>query len=227
MLGGLSVLICRGLDPRGHGTLLGAMVTWQDELTLSEDQLDSEPHRQFALWLREAVDAGEPMANAMALATVGADGMPAVRMVLFEDVDERGFTFQTSLESPKAMALAVVPRAAVVFFWPLLVRQVRVTGSVSLLDREEVAAYFSAAPSAIQTMIRACHQSTVIADRGVLERAYAMALGSNEVGVPAHWGGYRLYIDTIEFWQGRQNWLQDRLRYTRREEGWRIERLVP
>ena len=71
------MLISRGLDPRGHGTLLGAMVTWQDELTLSEDQLDSEPHRQFALWLREAVDAGEPMANAMALATVGADGMPA------------------------------------------------------------------------------------------------------------------------------------------------------
>ena len=81
------------------------MVTWQDELTLSEDQLDPEPHRQFATWLRDAVDRGEPMANAMALATVGADGAPAVRMVLFEDVDERGFTFQTNLESPKAVAL--------------------------------------------------------------------------------------------------------------------------
>src|SRR5438552_14382850 len=147
------------------------MVTWQDELTLSEDQLDSEPHRQFALWLREAVDAGEPMANAMALATVGADGMPAVRMVLFEDVDERGITFQTNLESPKAMALAVVPRAAVVFFWPLLVRQVRVTGSVSLLDRVEVASYFSAAPSAIQIMFLYFNQSNVITDSDVFVSA--------------------------------------------------------
>lgn len=203
------------------------MVTWQDERTLSEDQLDPEPHRQFAAWLREAVAAGEPMPNAMALATCGADGAPAVRMVLFEDVDERGFTFQTNLESPKAVALSAVPRAAAVFFWPLLLRQVRVTGPVSLLSPDEVAAYFSAAPSAIQAMIRACHQSTVIPDRAALERAYLAAVDSSETGVPPHWGGYRLQIETIEFWQGRQNWLQDRLRYTRTGSGWRIERLVP
>jgi pyridoxamine 5'-phosphate oxidase len=203
------------------------MVTWQDELTLSEDQLDPEPHRQFALWLRDAVDAGEPMPNAMALATCGLDGLPAVRMVLFEDIDERGFTFQTNLESPKAAAMTAVPRAALVFFWPRLLRQVRVTGAVTPLDRNEVAAYFAAQPSAIQTMIRACHQSTVITDRAALERAYADALKSAEDGVPAHWGGFRLHIETIEFWQGRQNWLQDRLRYTRANDGWRIERLVP
>ncbi len=203
------------------------MVTWQDELTLSEDQLDPEPHRQFALWLQEAIQAGEPMANAMALATCDADGLPAVRMVLFEDVDERGFTFQTNMESPKAVALSAVPRAAVVFFWPKLVRQVRVTGVATPLDRSEVAAYFSAAPSAIQAMIRACRQSTVIPDRAALERAYLAAQGSSDRGVPAHWGGYRLHIETIEFWQGRQNWLQDRLRYSRTDGGWRIERLVP
>ncbi len=203
------------------------MVTWRDDLTLSEDQLDPEPHRQFAVWLREAVEAGEPMPHAMALATAGADGVPSVRMVLFEDVDEHGFTFQTNLESPKALAMTAVPRAALAFFWPLLVRQVRVTGPVTPLDRDEVAAYFAAAPSAIQTMIRACHQSTVIANRHELERAYADALGSAEDGVPAHWGGYRVHIETIEFWQGRQNWLQDRLRYTRDGDAWRIERLVP
>ncbi len=203
------------------------MVTWQDKLTLSEDQLDPEPHRQFATWLGEAIDAGEPMANAMALATCDAAGLPSVRMVLFEDVDERGFTFQTNLESPKAQALAAIPRAAAVFFWPLLVRQVRVTGPVSVLGRDEVAAYFSAAPSAIQAMIRACRQSTVIADRAALERAYLAALDSSEIGVPPYWGGYRLHIETIEFWQGRQNWLQDRLRYTRDGASWRIERLVP
>ncbi len=227
MLGSFDVLICRGLDALGQGTLLGAMVTWQDERTLSEDQLDPEPHRQFATWLREAIDAGEPMPNAMALATCGPDGVPAVRMVLFEDVDERGFTFQTNLESPKAIALTALPRAAVVFFWPLLLRQVRVTGAVTLLDRDEVAAYFAAAATPIQTMIRACHQSTVIADRAALERAYLYAQRSSDSGVPAHWGGYRLHIDTIEFWQGRQNWLQDRLRYTRAAGDWRIERLVP
>jgi pyridoxamine 5'-phosphate oxidase len=203
------------------------MVTWQDTLTLSEDQLDPEPHRQFATWLREAVDAGEPMPNAMALATCGADGLPTARMVLFEDVDERGFTFQTNLASPKAAALCAVPRAALVFFWPRLVRQVRVTGPVSLLDRDEVAVYFSAAPSPIQAMIRAARQSTVIPDRAALERAYALALDSSETEAPAHWGGYRVHIETIEFWQGRQNWLQDRLRYTRTDDGWRIERLVP
>ncbi len=203
------------------------MVTWRDDLTLSEDQLESEPHRQFATWLREAVEAGEPMPNAMALGTTGADGSPAVRMVLFEDVDERGFTFQTNVDSPKARALAAVPRAALAIFWARLLRQVRVTGGVEPLSRDEVAAYFSAAPSAIQTMIRACHQSTLIADRGVLEQAYADALGSEQNGVPAHWGGYRVHIETIEFWQGRQNWLQDRLRYIRTASGWRIERLVP
>ncbi len=203
------------------------MVTGRDDLTLNEDALDAEPHRQFRTWLREATDAGEPMPNAMALATAGSDGVPSVRMVLLEDVDERGFAFQTNLESPKALDLAAVPHAALVFFWPRLLRQVRVTGGVEPLGRDEVAAYFSAAPSAIQTMIRACRQSEVIADRGELERAYANAQGSAEDGVPAYWGGYRLHVDTIEFWQGRQNRLQDRLRYTRTASAWRIERLVP
>jgi pyridoxamine 5'-phosphate oxidase len=203
------------------------VATWRDDLTLSEDTLDPQPHRQFGTWLREAVDAGEPMPNAMALATTDSDGMPSLRMVLLEDADERGFAFQTNLESPKAVHLAAIPRAALVFFWPRLLRQVRLTGRVEPLSREEVGAYFSAAPSAIQTMIRACRQSTVIANRGELEAAYAAALDSAEDGVPAYWGGYRVQIETIEFWQGRQNWLQDRLRYSRTFGGWRIERLVP
>jgi pyridoxamine 5'-phosphate oxidase len=203
------------------------VTTWQDDLTLGEDTLDPQPHRQFGAWLRDAVQAGEPMPNAMALATTGVDGLPALRMVVLEDADERGFAFQTNLESPKAIQLNALPHAALVFFWPRLLRQIRVTGSVEPLTRAEVAAYFAAAPSAIQTMIRACRQSTVIADRTELEAAYAIALGSTEEGVPAHWGGYRVQIETIEFWQGRANWLQDRLRYTRTPDGWRIERLVP
>jgi pyridoxamine 5'-phosphate oxidase len=204
-------------------------VTWTDERTLSEADLDLDPHRQFRTWLQEAIDAGEPMPRAMALATVSREGLPSVRMVLVEDVDERGFAFQTNLASPKAQDLASLPYAAATFFWPSLVRQVRVTGSVQELSRAEVAAYFNAAPAGIQTMLRACRvQSQVISDRGWLERKFAEALASGDASLPDTWGGYRLKVDTIEFWQGRQNWLQDRLRYTRTAEGsWRIERLVP
>jgi pyridoxamine 5'-phosphate oxidase len=167
------------------------------------------------------------MPNAMALATSSLDGTPSVRMVLLDDVDERGFVFQTNLESPKAADLTAQPRAALAFFWPRLLRQVRVTGRVSTLTREEATAYYAREPSAIQAMLRACHQSQVIASRAELEDAYAAALQAPGASIPAHWGGYRLYVSTIEFWQGRQNWLQDRLRYTRAASAWRIERLVP
>jgi pyridoxamine 5'-phosphate oxidase len=204
------------------------MVTWQDERTLSEADLDADPHAQFRTWLREAVESGEPMPNAMAVATGSADGVPSVRMILLEDVDERGFTFQTNIESPKARDLAAIPRAALAFFWPILLRQVRITGRVDPLSRTEAAAYYAAAPPPIQTMLQACRQGEVIADRAALERAYAEAAASTAPRtLPAHWGGYRVTAETIEFWQGRQNRLQDRLRYTRQDVGWRIERLVP
>lgn len=199
------------------------------ERTLLESDLDPQPHRQFALWLREAVDAGEPMPRAMALATASGDGTPSVRMVLVEDVDERGFAFQTNTNSPKARDLAAVPRAAATFHWPRLLRQVRVSGPVVPLTRDEVAAYFAMAPAGIQTMLRACRQSEVIPDRAALERSFEQALASGAAGVPEDWGGYRLQVSWIEFWQGRNNWLQDRLRYTRLGDDvqWRIERLVP
>jgi pyridoxamine 5'-phosphate oxidase len=203
-------------------------MTWTDERSLDEADLDRDPHRQFGTWLQEAVDVGEAMPRAMALATTNREGLPSVRMVLIEDVDERGFAFQTNLDSPKARDLAAVPQAAAVFFWGRLLRQVRVTGPVSALSRDEVAAYFDVAPPGIRTMLRACRQSKVIPDRAALERSFAEALTSADTGVPEDWGGYRLRVQTIEFWQGRQNWLQDRLRYTRTaDDAWRIERLVP
>jgi pyridoxamine 5'-phosphate oxidase len=203
------------------------MAAAQPERTLSETDLDPSPHRQFRTWLDEATAAGESAPTAMALATVGVDGLPAVRMLLLEDVDERGFVFQTNLESPKARDLAATPAAALVFFWPLAVRQVRVTGSVEALTRDESATYYAPTPPTIQAMLRACRQSQVIADRAELEHMYTAALSSPESGLPAHWGAYRLTVRTIEFWQGRADWLQDRLRYTRTEGSWRIERLVP
>src|SRR5437870_1003124 len=109
------------------------MAAAQPERTLNEADLDPEPHRQFRTWLDEATAAGEPAPTAMALATVGSDGLPSVRMLLLEDVDPRGFVFQTNLESPKARDLEATPAAALVFFWPLAVRQVRVTGRVGAL----------------------------------------------------------------------------------------------
>jgi pyridoxamine 5'-phosphate oxidase len=199
----------------------------QDEPQLSENELEPEPHRQFHIWFEEAAAAGEPMPGAMALATVGLDGLPSLRMMQLEEADERGFAFQTNLESPKAAHLTALPHAALAFHWPLVRRQVRVTGTVSPLSRDEVAAYHARLPPGVHAMLRACRQSQVIADRAELERLYQAALASSEGGLPDHWGGYRLRTDTIEFWQGRQNWLQDRLRYTRTVDGWRIERLVP
>jgi pyridoxamine 5'-phosphate oxidase len=199
------------------------------ELALLERDLDAEPHRQFGRWFAEAKASGEPMAHAMALATVDADGSPSARMVLLEGVDVEGFVFQTNTESPKARDLAANPQAALTFFWPLLLRQVRVRGTVSLLPRSVVEKLFARTPAGIQVMLRACRQSTVIPNRAALERGYAEALTSADTRVPDDWGAYRLRTDSIEFWQGRANQLQDRLRYTRTtaRTAWRIERLVP
>ncbi|HEY2592841.1 MAG TPA: pyridoxamine 5'-phosphate oxidase [Chloroflexota bacterium] len=197
------------------------------ELALLEGDLDAEPHRQFERWLAEARAAGEPMAHAMALATVDADAAPSARMVLLEGVDAEGFAFQTNTDSPKARDLAANPRAALTFFWPILVRQVRVRGTVSVLPRSVVEKLYARAPAGIQVMLRACRQSQVIPDRATLERGYAAALVSADTSVPSDWGAYVLRTESIEFWQGRENQLQDRLRYTREGTTWRIERLVP
>lgn len=198
------------------------------ERTLSESELDAEPHRQFERWLREASEAREPMPNAMALATADTGGAPSVRMVLIDSFDAEGFVFQTNLESPKALNVGVNPRAAGTFFWSHLVRQVRVSGSVEELSRDEAATYFEALPDGIRAMLRACRQGEVIPDRATLERQFAEALASAERGLPDHWGAFRLRPNWVEFFQARQNWLQDRLRYTRTaQDVWRIERLVP
>ena len=199
------------------------------ERTLLESDADEDPFRQFHAWLQEAIQAGEPLANAMALGTVDvARGVPSVRMVLLERLDEHGFVFQTNLESPKAHDLASNPRAALTFFWPSLIRQVRISGFGQELSRTEAQQLFAPMPEDIQAMLRACRQSEVIADREALERTFHQALASGERSLPHYWGAYRLVPEWIEFFQGREHWLQDRLRYSRvRDDAWRIERLVP
>jgi pyridoxamine 5'-phosphate oxidase len=201
------------------------------ERSLSEQDLDPDPLRQFQRWLDQAWASGEPMANAMALATTGPDGAPTARMVLLTRADEHGFAFETNLDSPKAEHIAAQPRVALLFFWPILLRQVRISGRVTRLPDDEVRASFQAAPPEVQAMIRACRQSRTIPDRASLERLWSQALAEAPTGgapMPADWGGYRVSIDSIEFWQGRAHRLQDRLRVSRRSDGtWLLERLVP
>jgi pyridoxamine 5'-phosphate oxidase len=208
-------------------TLLG--VSDAAERTLLEGDLDPEPHRQFERWLGEAADSGEAMPNAMALATSSADAAPSVRMVLIDAFDAAGFVFQTNLASPKVQDLRANPRAAGTFFWSRLLRQVRISGTVYEVSRGEAAALFAALPDTIRAMLRACRrQGEIIPDRAVLEDAFKEAVTSPERGLPEHWGAFRLELEWIEFFQARQNWLQDRLRYTRTPGGtWRVERLVP
>jgi pyridoxamine 5'-phosphate oxidase len=195
---------------------------------LDERSVAAEPLLQLIEWLNEASEAGELLPNAMALATTAVDGTPAVRMVLLDRVDERGCVFQTNLASPKAQHLAANPRAALVFFWPRLLRQVRISGPVTQLPGDEVRHYFDAAPIGIQAMLRACRQGQVIGSRSDLEAAYAAALAESAGTMPSDWGGFRVGLETVEFWQGRADRLQDRLRFTQAADGrWTIARLMP
>jgi pyridoxamine 5'-phosphate oxidase len=197
---------------------------------LNEQDLDPDPLTQFQHWLQEAWDSGEPMANAMALASTDADGNPQARMVLLEAADERGFAFHTNLASPKARDFQGNPHAALLFFWPQLLRQVRITGHITQIPPEEVQHAFNQAPPEIQAMIRACRQGQPIASRALLEQLWQNAIDLAPRGgaaMPDDWGGYRVSMDTIEFWQGRANRLQDRLKLTRQPGGWRLERLIP
>ncbi len=135
------------------------------ERSLSERDLDPDPLRQFQRWLDEAWASGEPMANAMTLATTAPDGSPTARMVLLSRADEHGFAFETNLESPKAEHIAAQPRAALLFFWPILLRQVRISGQVSRMPDEDVRASFETLPPAVQAMIRACRRLSRIGQR--------------------------------------------------------------
>ena len=198
---------------------------------LSERDLDPSPIRQIERWLRDAIDAEHPEPNAMTLATATASGEPSARVVLLRRIDERGLVFFTNYESDKGRALDENPRGSACLFWALLERQIRVTGAVTKVPREESEAYFRSRPRESQLGAWASHQSQVLAGRSELEARLAEArahFGDGEVPCPPRWGGYVIEPSRVELWQGRPSRLHDRLRYTRvSPDAWRVERLSP
>ena len=192
---------------------------------LLEDGVAPDPVEQFARWLHEASND-----NRMALATAAPDGSPSVRMVLLKAADQQGFVFFTGYESRKSGELEANPRAALLFHWAPLGRQVRVEGLVERVEPEESDAYFGTRPRGAQLAAAASRQGRVLANRAQLDEAVAeleREHAGRDVPRPEHWGGYRLRPHTYEFWQHRDDRLHDRLRYTRDCGGWRLERLSP
>ena len=184
----------------------------------------------FAEWFREAENAGVDVPETMTLATADGDGAPSARMVLLKAADEEGFVFYSGYVSRKAGELERNPRAALVFYWRPLGKQVRVEGRVERVSEAESAAYFATRPRGSQIAAWASQQSTPLAGREDLDERYAeleREYEGRDVPLPSHWGGFRLRPDAIEFWQHRDNRLHDRIRYTRAREGWRSELLSP
>lgn len=198
--------------------------------TLTETEVDPDPTVQFATWFRQAMEAGIPEANAMSVATVGADGRPSSRILLIKEFNRDGFTWFTNYHSRKGRDLEAHPYAALLFHWVELERQVRIEGRVEKLAPEQNDAYFQSRPLNSRLGALASDQSETIASREMLEQRFARVEESHgdQPARPAHWGGYRLIPDRMEFWQGRPSRLHDRILYTRRKDGaWDRERLQP
>ncbi|WP_242489849.1 pyridoxamine 5'-phosphate oxidase [Noviherbaspirillum cavernae] len=198
--------------------------------SLTESDVQANPIEQFAKWFHEAVTAEVPEVNAMSLSTVATNGRPSSRIVLIKDFDQRGFTWFTNYDSRKGQELGENQYAALLFFWIELERQVRIEGRVERIASEESDLYFQSRPLGSRIGAIASEQSRPIANRAELEAQYTQAERQHggHPSRPAHWGGYRLVPDYVEFWQGRPSRLHDRIAYRVQADGnWQRQRLQP
>lgn len=211
--------------------VLAAMRTDYVQSSLSETDVLADPIAMFQKWFAEAVKAQVMEPNAMDLSTVTPDGKPSSRIVLIKQFDERGFTWYTNYHSDKGQQLDHNPNAALLFFWRELERQVRIEGTVVKTTAAESDEYFNVRPLQSRLSAIASQQSAPIDSRAALESHYeavAAALGDAQPPRPAHWGGYRLQPERIEFWQGRRSRFHDRIVFTRGADGqWSMQRLQP
>ncbi|MFC5474613.1 pyridoxamine 5'-phosphate oxidase [Paraherbaspirillum soli] len=200
------------------------------QASLSEADTAADPMTQFKRWFDDAINAEVPEANAMSLATVSKDGRPSSRIVLIKHFDQNGFTWFTNYASRKGHELSENPYGALLFHWIELERQVRIEGRVERVSDAESDAYFQSRPLRSRLSAVASSQSQPITTRDALEARYAQAeqqFGDHPPR-PENWGGYRLFPDTVEFWQGRRSRLHDRILYTLDADGhWLRQRLQP
>lgn len=197
---------------------------------LNKNQVDKNPIKQFKQWFKQAVDFEITDVNAMTIATASLNGIPTARIVLLKEVDDRGFVFFTNYDGNKGREIEQNPRAALLFFWKELERQIRIEGRVEKSSKNKSETYFNSRPLESKISAIVSKQSSVVQNREQLEHRYVNCLKDNferEIKRPENWGGYRVIPERIEFWQGRTNRLHDRILYTKIGSEWKIERLEP
>ena len=198
--------------------------------TLLEKDVDQDPFVQFDKWWNEAIKSELEEINAMTLATATLKGIPSARIVLLKSVSEEGFVFFTNYNSQKGKELLENPNACLVFFWKELERQIRISGRVEKINAADSDEYFASRPEGSRIGAWASPQSSVIASRDEIEKntvKYRQQFAGGNINRPLHWGGYVVKPAVIEFWQGRQSRLHDRIQYAKEKNGWKIERLAP
>lgn len=198
---------------------------------LSESSISEDPLIQFDVWFNQALEVNVPEANAFVLSTVNSFGKPNSRVVLLKGLDKGGFVFYTNYKSSKAKEMAYSPYVGMCFLWHELERQIRITGTVHKVTKEESELYFNSRPRESQLGAWVSPQSSIIPSRDILDINMAELEIKykyiEKIPLPEHWGGYRVIPDEIEFWQGRPNRLHDRMRYTRVDQDWKKDRLAP